>query len=333
MSDSRPVRIAVDAMGGDGGLAVTLSAAQQALAEDPALSMDLVGDELRLQAGLQDLGLSQEPRIRVVAASDTLPTDAGPAQALRLGQGSSMQRCLELLQAGDCEAVVSAGSTAALMALSRQFMGMLPGLERPALMAALPTRNQPVWVLDLGANIGVDAQRLLEFAGMGNTAVRVLNGTAPRIGLLNVGREPGKGPDVVREAARLIEARPELDFAGFVEADQVFEGEVDLVVCDGFAGNVLLKGAEGMVHMLFGRLRKQLTGWRGRLLRRPLARLYDKLDPCRHNGAPLLGVRGIVIKSHGNACPRGFGAAIALAALEARRDLATQLEQALWASL
>src|SRR5699024_700296 len=163
-----------------------------------------------------------------------------------------------------------------------------------------------VWALDLGANVGVDAHRLREFARLGSTTVRVLRGSIPRIGLLNIGHEPNKGPDVVREAARLIEAESGLEFHGFIEADQVFSGEVDLVVCDGFACNVLLKGAEGMVRLLFDQLREQVAGWRGTLLRGRLERMYDKLDPSRHNGAPLLGVCGIVIKSHGGACEQGF---------------------------
>jgi glycerol-3-phosphate acyltransferase PlsX len=243
-----------------------------------------------------------------------------------------MQAGLERVARGESSSLVSAGNTGALMALSRQVLGMLPGIERPVLMAALPSATHPVWALDLGANVGVDAQRLCEFAQLGNTTVRVLRDRAPRIGLLNIGHEPNKGPDVVREAARLIEGESGLDFHGFVEADQVFAGDVDLVVCDGFAGNVLLKSAEGMARLLFGRLRREMAGWRGPLVRGPLRRMYDKLDPARHNGAPLLGVRGIVIKSHGGACEKGFASAIRLAALEARRNLVPELEEALWAS-
>jgi len=243
-----------------------------------------------------------------------------------------MHHALERLAAGRSSAVVSAGSTGALMALSRQVLGMLPAIERPALMAALPTAKNPVWVLDLGANIGVNAHRLLEFARLGDTSVRVLKNRRPRIGLLNIGHEPNKGPDVVREAARLIEGERGMDFGGFVEADQVFSGQVDLVVCDGFAGNVLLKSAEGMARLLFGAFARELSPWRARLVRAPLEQLYDKLDPSRHNGAPLLGVRGIVIKSHGGACEGGLASAIGLAALEVRRNLIPELEQALWAS-
>lgn len=332
MNAQERASVAVDVMSGDGGLDTALSAVQRALKADPDLRVDLIGELPSLRRRLETAGLAEGDRVRLVSAENVLPMDAGPAQALRRGQGSSMQVALERLAEARSAAMVSAGNTGALMALSRQVLGMLPGIERPALMAALPTAGKPVWVLDLGANVGVNAHRLREFAQLGNTAVRVLRNRRPRIGLLNIGHEPSKGPDVVREAARLIEAESGLDFRGFVEADQVFSGAVDLVVCDGFAGNVLLKSAEGMARLLFGQFRGALPRWRGLLVRGALARLYDKLDPARHNGAPLLGVRGIVIKSHGGACENGFASAIGLAALEARRNLIPELEEALWAS-
>lgn len=332
MAAQERASVAVDVMSGDGGLDTALAAVHLALKSDPDLRVDLVGGVQDMRRHLAPVGLAEGDRVRLVSADGVLPMDAGPAQALRHGGGSSMQRALELLCEGQSAAVVSAGSTGALMALSRQVLGMLPGIERPALMAALPTADNPVWVLDLGANVGVNAHRLREFAQLGNTAVGVLRDRPPRIGLLNIGHEPSKGPDVVREAARLIEAESGLDFRGFVEADQVFSGVVDLVVCDGFAGNVLLKSAEGMARLLFGQFRKGMPPLRGRLIRGPIRRLYDKLDPARHNGAPLLGVRGIVIKSHGGACENGFASAIGLAALEARRNLIPELEEALWAS-
>lgn len=331
MAAQESASVAVDVMSGDGGLDTALAAVAHALKDDAALRVDLVGDPRQLREALKSAGLTEGDRIELVAADHVLPMDAGAATALRRGGGSSMQVALERVVDGLSSAVVSAGNTGALMALSRQVLGMLPGIERPVLMAALPTAASPVWVLDLGANVGVNAHRLCEFAQLGHTAVRVLRGRSPRIGLLNIGHEANKGPDVVREAARLIDAETDLVFEGFVEADQVFTGAVDLVVCDGFAGNVLLKSAEGMVRLLFGRLREEMGGWRTPLTRQPLRRLYDKLDPSRHNGAPLLGVRGVVIKSHGGACERGFASAISLASLEARRNLIPELEQAFWA--
>jgi len=332
VSEQQRIRVAVDLMSGDGGVRTTLAGVLAALRADPELQLDLVGEAASTRAALERMAPAERRRVTPVAAESVLPMDTGAVQALRQGRGSSMHITIDRVADGCAAAAVSAGSTGALMALSRQQLGMLPGIERPALMAALPTLGDAVWVLDLGANVGVNAHRLSECARLGNTAVRVLSGRAPRIGLLNVGKEPGKGPDVVREAARLIEEDGGFDFRGFVEADEVFSGSVDLVVCDGFAGNVLLKSAEGMVELLFNRLRHGMGGLRGWLFRRPLAGLYDKLDPARHNGAPLLGVAGIVMKSHGGACEKGFAAAIGLAALEARRELVSQLEQALWAS-
>ena len=327
------LHVAVDAMGGDGGFQVAVDAATLALASDTDLELTLVGDEVKLRRALDSLDAGLQSRIHFSASESVLPVDVGTAHALRHGRGSSMQLALELVTEGRAKAAVSAGNTGALMALARQTMGMLPGIERPALMTAIPSARNPVWVLDLGANVGVDAHRLLEFARLGNFAVKVIEQRAPRIGLLNIGHEPSKGPDVVREAARLISAERSLDYAGFIEANEVFAGTVDLVVCDGFVGNVLLKGAEGLVKLLFEQVKSEIghgpAAWfAGRRLRR----LHDRLDPARHNGAPLLGVRGTVIKSHGGACARAFAAAIGLAALEARRNLIRELEQQLWAS-
>lgn len=332
MTEPGLVRVAVDAMGGDGGLRTTVAGVELALRADTSLEVQLVGPE-SLAADLDQLSGAIRQRIELTAASSALPTDASPAHALRHGHGSSLYGALELIQLKQADAVVSAGSTAALMVLSRQLLGMLPGIERPALMAAIPTASRPVWMLDLGANVNVDARRLLEFAQLGDGAFRVLEGRAPRIGLLNIGTEPSKGPDVIREAARLIDAEDNLDYAGFVEADQVFAAQVDLVVCDGFAGNILLKGAEGAIRLMFTAMRTRFEGSLSGWLARPRLRsLHDMLEPARHNGAPMLGVRGTVIKSHGSACPRGFAHAIGLAATQVRGGLIEQLERQLWAS-
>ncbi|HLS04864.1 MAG TPA: phosphate acyltransferase PlsX [Wenzhouxiangella sp.] len=333
MSADLQVCVAVDAMSGDGGPEVALGAVCQALEEDASLEIDLVGDKAVLHELLGKMRLHESSRVGLVGSRHVLPMDADPARALRCGQGSSMQGALERVGSGTCAAAVSGGSTGALMALSRHVLGMLPGIERPALMAALPARNALVWALDLGANVGADARRLYEFACMGSAAAGVISGRQPAVGLLNIGSEASKGPDVVREAARLIKSNRNLNYQGFVEADEVFDGRIDVVVCDGFAGNVLLKCAEGMARFMLARFREEVSGWRAGLVRRAVNRLHDKLDPCRHNGAPLLGARGIVIKSHGSACQQGFLSAIQLAALEARRNLIPELEEALWVSL
>lgn len=332
MNPNELVRIAVDAMSGDGGSAVSLEACRLALTRDPQLRLLLVGDSERLADTMTAWPDGVRNRIDLLTAGSTLPADAGPAIALRRGADSSMGVCLSLVADGSAEAAVSAGSTGALMVLARHLLGMLPGIDRPALMAALPTASGTAWMLDLGANLEVDARRLCEFARLGHVAVSALNGRPPAIGLLNIGVEPNKGPDRVREAGRRIEAIEGLDYRGFVEADQVFAGTVDLVVCDGFSGNVLLKSAEGAVRMMFGELRTAFAGSLcGLMARSRLRRLHDSLDPARHNGAPMLGVRGTVIKSHGGASASGLAHAVGLAALEARRGLVAALEKQLWA--
>lgn len=319
-------------MGGDGGADTALEALPIALSADPALRCLCVGSGPTLDR-LQALPSSLRQRIEPLPSENVLPADVSAAQAIRHGQDSSLAIAMKTLAEGQADALVSAGSTVGLMALSRQLLGMLPGVERPALMTSLPTLAAPVWVLDLGANVQVDARRLLEFAQLGSVAVEIVTGRMPRIGLLNIGSEPGKGPDMLREAARLIEAEAALDYAGFIEGDQVFCGQVDLVVCDGFAGNVLLKSAEGAVRLTLGRLKDALQGsLAAAMLRGRLRRVHDSLDPARHNGAPMLGVRGTVIKSHGSASARGIAHAMDLAARQARGGLVRQLENRLWSA-
>jgi len=325
-----PVTIAVDAMGGDGSPGVVFEAIDLALAREPGLEIRLVGPSAAIDF---DAGSRWGDRVVLVRAEHVLAADSSVAAAIRRGRGSSLWNAIAEVEAGRADGIVSGGSTAALMALTRHLLGMLPGIERPALLAALPTMDRAVWMLDLGANINVDAPRLFEFAQLGSVAFQVLEGRAPRIGLLNIGTEPGKGPDVVRQAADLIRSDSSLDYTGFVEADQVFSGEVDLVVCDGFAGNVLLKSAEGAVRLMFKALEDRFVGsMAGMLAKSRLLSVHDSLDPARHNGAPMLGVRGTVIKSHGGACARGMARAIQLAELEVRRDMTQRLDQKLWAA-
>ncbi len=327
MNGTRNLTIALDALGGDGRVALNLAAARLALEADPELSIlgcgpvaEMAPIQSQWPGGLRD-------RLTLHDAENGLAPDAGPAEALRRGRDSSMGEAVRRIVDGEADAVVSGGSTGALMVLARHLLGTWPGVDRPALMGALPTLRGCCWTLDLGANLHVDARRLHEFARLGRIAVRLLNGREPTIGLLNVGTEPGKGPDMVREAGRLIDADADLDYGGFVEADQVFAGRVDLVVCDGFSGNILLKSAEGAVRLMFEQIRLQLDGSLCGWLARPrLRRLRDSLDPARHNGAPLLGVRGVVIKSHGGASAAGVAHAIGLASREARAGLSRAME-------
>lgn len=333
------VTVAIDTLGGDRGMEIAVKGALAALERDPGLHLRLAGPRAGLQAQIDHLDPDLAGRVALVDAGQGIPGDMPPARALRHGGESSMARAIEQVRQGDADAVVSSGNTGALMAFSRHLLGMLTGIDRPALMSRLPSRNREgeVWVLDLGANVGVDARRLYEFALLGSAAVTAMRGgRMPRVGLLNVGSEASKGSDVVQEAARLIR-ESELNFAGFVEGHDVFGGEVDVVVCDGFVGNVLLKGAEGLAELLLDRLQQSLQGdlrtrMGARLIRRSMASLLSSLDSSRHNGAPLLGVGGIVIKSHGAAGTQAFCNAIELAARETRRGVITEVERQLWAS-
>ncbi len=327
------VRIALDAMGGDGGIQRNLEGCRQALQADAGLHLLLCGDAGALEELIAAWPLRLSQRTVVRASDSVLAADAGPATALREGRSSSMGAALQAVAEHAADAAVSAGGTGALMVLSRAMLGMLPGIERPALMAAIPTATGVTWMLDLGANIQVDASRLCEFARLGHVAVLTLTQARPRIALLNLGSEPGKGPDTIREAARILAMDAEIDFQGFIEADRVFDGAIDLVVCDGFAGNILLKSAEGAMRLMFREIRSLFANsWCGLMARSRLRRLNDRLDPARHNGAPLLGVKGTVIKSHGSASAAGQARAILLAALEARRDLSGAMAERLWAA-
>ncbi|MGK7296986.1 MAG: phosphate acyltransferase PlsX [Candidatus Wenzhouxiangella sp. M2_3B_020] len=325
------VCVCIDAMGADFEPALALEAASMALRADGGLRVMLVGDPERIgEAASRSEGLGD--RIEHVACREYLAMDASPAEAIRRGRGSSMARSLDFVANRSAQALVSAGNTGALMALARSRLGMLPGVERPALMTEFPVRGGSAWVLDLGANINVDAERLVEFAVLGNAAVGALLGRRPRVGLLNIGSERNKGPDVVREAARRCEGT-DMDFVGFVEGHDVFAGTADVVVCDGFAGNVMLKTAEGAVAMLLDEIDRAASGWAaGPALRRMRKSVHDRYDPAGHNGASLLGISGIVIKSHAHASVAGLAHAVGVAAMEVRGGMLPELERQLWAS-
>ncbi|MBY5925567.1 MULTISPECIES: phosphate acyltransferase PlsX [Halomonas] len=329
------MRIAVDAMGGDKGPRATVAGAASAVIEDPQIDIQLFGP----RALLED-EISRLPRPLVAAAShlhlcdapDVIAADMRASQALRSGGRSSMARMLESVAAGDAAVGVSPGNTGALMALSRRALGMVPGVPRPAISTAIPTRDDGrCYLLDLGANVDVSAERLVDFALMGDIMARHVDGlVAPRIALLNVGVESTKGSAVVQDADAMLRQLPGLNYLGFIEGDGVFAGEADVVVCDGFVGNVLLKASEGLAKMLVRRVQATFEAhWGSRLvglLARPaLKRLKSELDPVRYNGASLLGLAGIVIKSHGSCDAQGFHYALRRASQEVRRDLPSRL--------
>lgn len=318
-------------MGGDLGLRASLPASLASLEQFPDLSLTLVGCERELRAALPKVSRAASPRLSIVDAPEVVPMDERPSQALRLYPRSSMRAALELLARGEVDAVLSGGNTGALMALGMHTLGTLPGVERPAICAQVPTRRGRTYLLDLGANVDSDAEQLHQFAQLGSTLVTAVEGIPkPRVQLLNIGREAVKGNDRVRQAAARMEADAQLHYAGFIEGDSLFQGEADVVVCDGFVGNVALKVCEGTAALVGERLREAFHGsLRLRLLgavaRGPLQSLYRQIDPQRYNGACLLGLNGIVFKSHGGGGELAFAAAIGRAAAAVRQDLAGQL--------
>ncbi|GEK72316.1 MULTISPECIES: phosphate acyltransferase PlsX [Halomonas] len=329
------MRIAVDAMGGDLGPRATVAGAASAVMADPELDIRLFGPAARLEEELRRLPrplAAASSHLEIENAPGEIRQDQRPAEALRRGQGSSMAAMLACLARGEAQAGVSAGNTGALMALSRRALGTVAGVARPAISTAIPIdREGRCYLLDLGANVDVEAERLLDFALMGDVMARHVDGLArPRVALLNVGVEGTKGSASVQRADELLRERDDLDYVGFVEGDGIFAGEADVVVCDGFVGNAVLKASEGLAKMLVRRVQATFEAhWTSRLvgvLARPaLGRLRRELDPVRYNGASLLGLNGIVIKSHGGADAAGFHYAVARAAQEVQHGLPERL--------
>lgn len=323
---SAPI-IAIDAMGGDIGPRCIVPASISCLAEDPALHLALVGQPSVIEELIARSGSVDRSRLRVVAADQVIGMDERPSQALRSKPQSSMRVALELLRDGQAHALVSAGNTGALMALARQMLKTLPGIDRPAMATLLPTSRGACLLLDLGANVDCEPEQLYQFAVMGAAAAQSLGVDNPRVALLNVGIEDVKGNQQVKAAAQLLQQAGEsLNYRGFIEGDGLYRGEADVAVCDGFVGNVVLKSSEGLAEMVMARVQGLFTSsWRGRLvgaLALPLLRrLRDDFRPARYNGASFLGVQGVVVKSHGSAGEEGFKAAIRRAALDIEHDL------------
>lgn len=330
----RRIALAVDAHGGDRGLGVTVPAARAALAEDRELEIRLVGLAAELEPALQrpeSAGQGPAARLTVYPAESALPMDVRAVTALRKGEGSSLWEALRLVAEGRADGCVSGGNTGAIMALAVRLLGMLPGVERPVLMGYLPHRRGFTAVLDLGANLSVNERQLVQFAVMGSVAVERAGGREnPRVALLNVGHEDSKGHVLVQAANALLRDMP-LNYIGFVEGHDLFNGKVDVAVCDGFSGNLILKSIEGLARMIAAELTEALSGsLRGRLgarLARPALRgVLARLDPSAHNGAPLLGLRGVVIKSHGHADVKAFSRAIMEAARAARIGIPQKID-------
>ncbi|TAM10150.1 MAG: phosphate acyltransferase PlsX [Nevskiaceae bacterium] len=330
----QPVKIAVDAMSGDGGFGVAVDAAIHALERNPGLSVVLVGDAAALQAALASAVSAPAVRSRLAVhpASEVVTMEDAPAQALRHKKDSSMRIAVDLVAEHAADACVSAGNTGALMATAKFVLKMLPGVERPAIVTALPAISGATHVLDLGANAECTAEQLLQFAAMGSALVTALQGIEqPRVALLNIGQEAIKGNAVVKHAAELIQASP-LNFVGYVEGDSLFLHPVDVVVCDGFVGNVGLKVGEGVAQLIGTFMREEfMRSWSSRLVglvaRHILHRLAARIDPRVYNGATLIGLRGIVVKSHGSADAVAFGHAIEVAMHEVWQAVPQHIER------
>ncbi|WP_111412378.1 phosphate acyltransferase PlsX [Billgrantia lactosivorans] len=329
------MRIAIDAMGADAGPAVAVQGAAAAVQAWPGLEIDLFGPGDQLSIELENLPrplAAAGSHLSVHHAPGLIRQDQRPSDALRRGGDTSMARMLEHVAGRHAAAGISAGNTGALMALARRALGTVAEIPRPAICTAIPTRGDGrCYLLDLGANVDVTAERLVDFARMGEVMARHVDGlAAPRVALLNVGSEGTKGSESVRQADALLGALGSLNYIGFIEGDGIFAGSADVVVCDGFVGNAVLKASEGLARMLIERVQTTFEShWGSRLvglLARPaLRRLKNELDPVRYNGASLLGLDGIVIKSHGSADATGFSYAVSRAAQEVSRDLPGRL--------
>lgn len=326
------VVIAIDCMGGDFGPSVTLPAAIQFLRQDSAASVVLVGPAEAIEPAIARDRAAFGDRLRVHPAAEVVGMDDSVATALRVKKDSSMRVAVDLVKEGCAQAAVSAGNTGALMAISRFVLKTLPGIDRPAIAAILPTANGHTYVLDLGANVDCQAEHLLQFGIMGALLVSAVeHKDRPSVGLLNIGEEDIKGSDVVKRAGELLKESG-LNFYGNVEGDDIYKGTTDVVVCDGFVGNVLLKTSEGLVRMLASFLREELSrnllAKLAALVALPALNAFKKrVDPRQYNGASLLGLRGIVVKSHGSADSFSFGKALESAAEEARSGLAERIAE------
>jgi len=326
--------LAIDVMSGDHEPREYVAGAQRALADDAQLRLLLVGEPKLLEAELAGWGAPLRERAQPVPASQVVSMDEKPREAIRRKKDSSMRIAIDLVHEGRASAAVSAGNTGALTAIAHFVLKTLPGVERAAIISAIPAAHGLTQMLDLGANTKATPQQLSQFAAMGSIIARDVSGiTNPRIGLLNIGEEDMKGHEVVQAAHALIGASG-LNYIGFVEGDDIFSGDVDVVVTDGFTGNVALKTMEGVAGLIVNRMREEFqasTASRlaGLIARPVLRRAGAALDPRRYNGACMVGLAGIVVKSHGRADGVAFARAIGTAVRAARHELTRQIAQAL----
>lgn len=329
--------IALDAMSGDYGPRVVVPAALQALNNYPNLQIILVGDPIRITPALP----KNHPRLTVVESTKIIANDMRPSLAIRHSQGSSMRVALELVKQNQAQACVSAGNTGALMGLSKLLLHSINGIDRPALVAILPALNRRhTVVLDLGANAECNSDMLVQFALMGDILAKtMLNLDNPRVALLNIGEEDMKGLDRIRAAAGILKADENINFIGYLEGNDILTGKTDVLVCDGFVGNVTLKTVEGLIQIflsstqLMTKRHSILMKIMGHWLQKKMTKNFGHLDPSHYNGACLLGLQSIVIKSHGSANQKSFLAAIEQAILAIKNNIPERIANSLSSAL
>jgi glycerol-3-phosphate acyltransferase PlsX len=327
------ITLAIDAMGGDHGPKVTIPASINALSKYDQLHIILVGDKELIQKELQKNKYTNT-RLSIQHASEVVEMDESPQSALKNKKDSSMRVAINLIKEEKAQACVSAGNTGALMATARYVLKMLPGIDRPAIASSLPSQKGTTYMLDLGANTDCTAEHLLQFAVMGAMLVSSVTGNPkPSVGLLNIGSEDIKGNEIVKEAGELLR-RSHLNFYGNVEGNDIFKGTTDVVVCDGFVGNVALKTAEGIAQLMGRFLTQEFKrNWITKLMAfvslLVLNRFKKRLDPRRYNGASFLGLKGIVVKSHGGADSYSFFFAIQTAIEESKNNVLEKIQKQL----
>lgn len=326
------ITIAVDAMGGDFGPRVTVPAALSVLARYPDLKIILVGQETQISPHLQKSSAIIKQRVSIVHTDEMVTMDDKIAVALRNKRQSSMRLAINLVHEKQADACVSAGNTGALMAISRFVLKTHANIDRPAILAPLPTQTGQVYMLDLGANVDSEPKHLVQFAQMGNLVAKALADIAsPRIALLNIGEEEIKGNEQIKQAHQLLKASS-LNYVGYIEGDGIFKGEADVVVCDGFVGNVALKTSEGVAKMFASFIKQEIEkSWLNKIvgaIAYPIWRgLKQKMNPSNYNGASLVGLTGIVIKSHGSADQDSFAQALKVAIKAIEQDIPSLIAQ------
>ena len=323
-------------MGGDYGPPVTIPAAVLAVQQCPNLHLILCGDQTQIDAQLRKAKFTQTDQLEIIHCSQVVTMDEKPASTLRKKPDSSMRRALELVETGEADACVSAGNTGALLTNAYYVLKTLAGINRPALVSALPTfSDRKVFLLDLGANVNCDSEILFQYAVMGSVLAEQVEGMVnPRVALLNVGEEQIKGNDTVKNAAQLLSEAPGINFIGYVEGNDIFSDKADVVVADGFTGNIALKACEGFATLVLNEVKSAsaesfFTRLMAKMALPLLKRIYSRVNPDQYNGASLLGLRGIVVKSHGNAQVDAFLYAIRVAMREVDQQVPNKIKHKL----